>query len=347
MRVCIGGYGPFLHLASMNEHTGALEILESEATVENASFVVYEPRWHMVYTTVETGYRTGRSGAVAAYRVDDDDRLTAMGAAESCGPGACHLAVDASHKALAVANYGGETAALLSLSEHGIPGDLIECMTHTGSSVHPTRQRRPHPHATVFSPDRRYLFVCDLGIDRIVRYRLNHGAEAACVPDGEITVPPGSGPRHLLFADDGPFAYLINELSSTVIAYRYSESDGGLEPIGEVSALPAAFKGTSTCAEIQMHPNGRFVYASNRGHDTIAVFRRDPDTGTLDSPQHFSATGPVPRHFAIDRTGTWLLAAIRSGNCVCSFRLDETTGIGSYTGSSVTVIGPSCVIFVE
>ena len=289
MRVCIGGYGPHLHLAALNERTGAIEILSSVSTAENASFVVYEPRWRMVYTTVETGYKTGRSGAVAAYRVDADDRLTAMGSAESCGSGACHLAVDASNQALAVANYGGETATVLSLTDNGTPGAMMQCIRHTGSSVHPTRQRKAHPHATVFSPDNQFLFVCDLGIDRIVRYRLHYDDATPCERAGEIVTPPGSGPRHMLFSSDRKFVYLVNELASTVVAYRYSAADGDLEQLAELSALPAEFTGTNTCAEIQMHPSGQFVYASNRGHDSIAVFRRDPETGTLEVPHHLLA----------------------------------------------------------
>ncbi|MFW6292834.1 MAG: lactonase family protein [Spirochaetota bacterium] len=346
MRFFLGGYSSDLNVARLDPTDGAIEIVSSVTTPENASFVRYVPELSTLYATVETGYRAGESGKIAAYRVGDGGRLTAIGSTSSCGASPCHLDIDPGRRILAAANYGGESFVVIALGEDGSLGEQLACVRHSGHSINPNRQAEPHPHATTFSPDARALFVCDLGTDTITSYRIDDlvagRTEGLVVAD----VAPGSGPRHLAFSADAKFAYLVTELANTVVTYAYDASRGTLGQLQEISTLPPDFDGTSTAAEIQIHPSGDFLYASNRGHDSIAVFARDPATGLLEADSHFDTTGTGPRHFQIDPSGEWCLVSNQSSDHVVSFRIDPKTGRGSWTGKSITVSQPSCTEFL-
>ncbi len=344
MDFLMGGYSTVLSLARLDEEDGSIEVVASVETPENASFLAWVPRFSVVYATVESGYGGGESGKIAAYRVKGES-LSLMGTVESCGAGPCHIDVDAQAGLLAAANYGGESFIVIRLSEEGELGEQVACGRHEGSSVVKSRQSEPHPHATTFSPDRRYLYVCDLGTDSVMRYATE--ALAAGRTDAAVAaeVRPGSGPRHLDFSPDGRFAYLVNELSSTVVAYSYTPRDGSLSELQAVSMLPDGFDGESSAAEIQVHPGGEFVYASNRGHDTIAVFSRDGSSGTLEPAGWFDAAGRTPRHFRIDPSGAWCLVANQQSNQVASFRIDPKSGKGTWSGKGVQADAPSCVVF--
>lgn len=348
MRFFLGGYSADLDVAWLDPADGSIEIVTKVTTPENASFIRYVPELKVLYAAVESGYRTGDSGKIAAYRVDAAGKLTAIGWVASCGPGPCHVAALPSRGLLAAANYGGENWVAIRLADDGRLADQAACVRHSGHSINKRRQAEPHPHATTFSPDGAWLFVCDLGIDRIVRYSVDDilagsGGDLAGEPAAEVR--PGSGPRHFEFSPDARFGYLVNELSNTVVAYAYEAASGSLEELQEISMLPDTFDGESTAAEIQVHPSGRFVYASNRGHDTIAVFARNEKSGLLEAAGHFDTTGNGPRHFQIDPTGEWCLVANQQSDHVVSFRIDQETGQGTWTGKSVQVTAPSCAEF--
>jgi 6-phosphogluconolactonase len=218
-------------------------------------------------------------------------------------------------------------------------------VAHSGQSINPDRQAEPHPHATVFSPDAKYLFVCDLGTDQVVRYsvdELGHGKSDGATA-GEVSA--GSGPRHLSFSPDARHAYLVNELSNTVVAYAYDLSSGELSEIQEIGMLPASFDGENTAAEIAIHPSGSFVYASNRGHDTIACYVRDPKTGKLTATGHVDTTGSGPRHFGVDPTGLWMLVANQNTDHVVSMKIAPESGVPKWTGKSLGFPAVSCALF--
>jgi 6-phosphogluconolactonase len=347
MRFFLGGYSADLNVAWLDEADGSLQIIEKVRTPENASFLHYVPELSALYATVEAGYRTGESGKIAAYRVDQAGMLTAIGSAVSCGAGPCHVDVDPGRGLLAAANYGGENFTVVRLTSSGSFGEPVACIAHEGSSVNASRQAEPHPHATYFSPGRSYLFVCDLGTDTVMRYPVDDVVAGRGREAGQVaaSLAPGSGPRHLAFSGDASNAYVVNELSNTVTVFDYDEATGSLEQVQEISTLPAQFDAESTAAEIQVHPNDRFVYASNRGHDSIAVFRRDESNGTLEAAGRFATTGSGPRHFQIDPSGRWCLAANQFTDHVVSFRIDPDNGTGVWTGQSVHVVQPACVAF--
>ena len=345
MRFFVGGYSPELHTAELDPEDGSMEILNRVTTPRNASFLSAVPEKSLLFATVESGYQSGTSGKVAAYRVDSKLFPVAVGSGETCGPGPCHTEVDVSRGVLAVANYGGENFSLLRLTDSGKPGELIACVSHEGHSVNLSRQEEPHPHATHFSPDQLYLFVCDLGTDQVIRYRVDDLVAGTIAGKVALTPPAGSGPRHLAFSPDGRHVYLVNELTSTLIVCEYHKRDGELSQSQEISMLPDGFDGESTAAEVAVHPSGRFVYASNRGHDSLAIFVRDPDSGTLTSVGSADTTGSEPRHFSIDPTGAWCIVANQNTDHVVSFRVNQETGHLRWTGHSLNVPAPSCALF--
>jgi 6-phosphogluconolactonase len=352
MKFYVGGYTADLCIARLDDD-GSMEVTDSVTTPENASFVRYVPELSALYATVESGSKAGGSGKIAAYRVADDGSLTAIGTIGSCGGGPCHLAVDPARRLLTAANYGGENWVAIRLEDDGRFAGQTACVRHTGSSVNARRQSEPHPHATTFSPDGAFVFVCDLGTDRVMRYRtedlvggrLSAGRGPSASVAAEAT--PGAGPRHFEFSPDGRFGYLVTEMGNTVVSYAYDPSSGALDELQEISTLPAGFAGESSAAEIQVHPGGSFVYASNRGHDSIAVFARDRESGLLEATGHFLTTGSNPRHFQVDPSGTWCLVANQSSDNVVSFRIDAKSGMGVPSGKSLRATSPSCAEFLR
>ncbi len=344
MRFYVGGYSPKISVCELDVADGSMRVVADAQTPKNGSWLSVSPDLRTLYATVESGYDSGSPGTVAAYRIASDATLSAIGTAESCAPGPCHLAVDATRRILTVANYGGETFGVVRLDDSGTPGEVIGCGRHAGSSVHPKRQREPHPHATVFSPDYRYLYVCDLGTDEVVHYSADALAGGVIERAGAVAAPAGSGPRHIVFTPDGRWAYLVNELSNTVIAYSVDTESGALSQVDEQPMLPPEWSGESTAAEIWLHPSGRFVYASNRGHDSIVIFSRRDD-GTMSVKGHVSSGGQSPRHFSLDSAGVWCLVANQQSDNVVSYRVDHDSGMLAATGHILSLTQPSCAVF--
>jgi 6-phosphogluconolactonase len=352
MNFFIGGYGRNLLTARLDRTSGKLELIGSVTTPANASWVRYCAETRMLYACVETASDGDGPGRVASYRVGAEGVLTAVGCVESRGDAPCHLAVNEQRDLLAVTNYAGATVGIFTIGADGRPVAPGTCITRQGSGPHP-RQRAPHPHGAIFSPEGRYLYVADLGTDEI-----------ACYEPGEATgeiraihatrAAAGSGPRHLLSwaAGDRACLYVVHELANTVGVYEVDEETGTLRALQSLSTLPAGYASAagaaaSTASEVQVHPSGRFVYVSNRGHDSIAVYTRDPGAGTLEPAGHFDVAGPTPRHFAIEPGGRWLLVAMQDGNYVSSYELDPDSGHGAYTHAIERVPAPSCIAFMR
>ena len=315
--------------------------------MERPSFLAFSPDRRFLYAVSELGNSGKSEGYVYAFGIDRaTGKLTFLNRQTSGGGGACHLVVDKTGKFLLVANYGTGSAASFPLKSDGSLGNLISKIQFEGSGPNQRRQKGPHAHAVVLSPDNRFLFVPDLGADRvrILRFDSSNGSLTPNTP-ADVAVKPGAGPRHFTFSPNGHFAYLICEMGSLVVAFRYDSSAGSLTEIQTASTLPDGFTGENNSAEIEVDPSGRFLYASNRGHDSIAVFSIDDKTGKLERTQIESTQGRTPRNFAIDPTGRHLLAADQDSNRIVVFDRDSHTGKLTATGKTVDVPSPVCLLF--
>ena len=338
-----------IYVSRFDSTTGKLSAPELAAKTTNPTFLAIAPGGNFLYAVSEVDQIGGkRTGAVDAFALDaKTGRLTPLNRQNSGGSGPCHVVVDATDKCLLVANYGGGSIAALPINADGSIGEAATTMQHTGSSINTNRQTGPHAHFILPSPDNRFTLDCDLGLDKIF---INHlDASAAKLTPNEpafTTVDAGSGPRHLLFSLDGKFVYLINELAGTITVFSYNAENAAMTQVQTISTLPTDFSGKNTDAEIALHPSGKFLYASNRGHDSIAVFTVDQTTGKLTFVEHQSTMGRTPRHFAIDPTGRWLLAENQGSDLVVVFAIDPDTGKLRPTGQSISVGAPVCAVFV-
>lgn len=335
-----------IYVSVLDRQNGVLSPPVLAGKTVNPSFLAFHPQRDWLYSVGEVGDFEGRrSGAVNAFRIDRaSGQLTLLNSQPSGGAGACHVSVDHSGRNVLVANYSGGSVSVLPIGDDGRLGEATAFIQHEGSSVDPRRQAGPHAHSINVDPGNRFAFVADLGLDRVMVYRFDpqQGTLAANDPPW-ATVAPGAGPRHFAFLPGGKFAYVINEMQSTVTAFGYDAARGALREIQTLSTLPEDFAGNNTTAEIQVHPSGRFLYGSNRGHDSIAVFSIDADTGRLRFVEHESTQGSTPRNFGIDPSGRFLLAANQASDSVVVFRIDGSTGALTPTGQSIEVPSPVCV----
>lgn len=332
-----------------NPSTGEISNVGLEAETPSPSFLAADPHNKFLYAVNEVdNYEGKKAGSVSGWTIDrKTGKLTALNTVSTRGDGPCHLAVDKTGKALVVANYGGGSIASFPIGSDGRLKDAATFDQHTGKSADPQRQEAPHAHCTIISHDNRYVVNADLGLDRLMVYKLNPAAATLTPNDPPFaSVKPGSGPRHFAFDPSAKHGYAINEIASTVTAFDYDKKKGSLQEIQTISTLPADFKGSSTTAEVFVHPNGKFLYGSNRGHDSIAVFAIDSASGKLTVVQHAPSGGKNPRNFAIDPTGKYLFAANGQSNNVVIFQIDGSTGKLTSTGKTLNVNTPVCVLFV-
>lgn len=325
--------------------TGKLAQPVLAAEVRNPSFLEIHPNGKFLYAVSESG----GAGTVSAYAIDaETGNLKLLNQQPSGGSGPCHVNVDRSGKNALVANYGSGSASVIPIKEDGTLAEPTGFVQHEGSSVNPQRQAGPHAHSINLSPDNRFVFVADLGIDKIMIYKLE-AEKGTIVPNDPAfaKLKPGAGPRHFTFHPNGKFAYVINELACTVTAFTYEPASGALSEIQTVPTLPAGFSGSSSCAEVRVHPNGKFLYGSNRGHDSITVYRIDPAKGTLTLVEFETADIKTPRNFNIDPTGAFCLVANQGSDSVVVFGIDPQTGSLNPTGHQISVGKPVCIRFLR
>lgn len=332
---------------------GGLKALNGAGGLANPTFLSVDQERNIFYTFGESEGQPVKEAVVAAYSFEpatgvirELNRMAAIPAGEKPTT-LCHIAKDPQSKYLVVCSYHGGAVGLLRLLEDGRVGELCDTQLHTGHGADPKQQDRPHPHSAVFSPDGNYIFVSDLGLDIIRTYKLDYEA-GKLVPQGDTRLYPGAGPRHFVFHPDGKTAYVIGELGSTVTSFRYDPATGELHTVQTVSTLPEGYEGENGCAEIAVTPDGRFVYGSNRGHDSIAVFAVGEDPASLVPASHTPTRGGHPRHFALTPDGAELICANRDGaeNLVV-FTIDKESGGLTYTGYSAALPKPVCVIPVR
>jgi len=338
-----------IHAFRFNAKDGRAETPFLAAETAHPTFLALAPNKRFLYAVGELATFQGKkAGGVSAFSIDRaTGKLDLLNQVSSGGPGPCHLVVDATGKWVLVANYGGGSVALLPIQGNGALGEAVSFHQHQGSSVNAQRQEAPHAHGVTLDAANRVAIVPDLGLDRLMIYRLDAAKGGFTAHDPpHAAVKPGSGPRHLAFAPDGKHAYVINELSSTVTVYAYDSAKATLAEVQTVSTLPDGFDGNNWTAEIEVHPTGQFVYGSNRGHDSIAVFARDRQRGTLERVANVPTQGKVPRNFAIDPTGAWLWAANQGSDNLVLFRIDPERGLLQPAGVTVSIGAPVCVQYV-
>ena len=341
-----------IYVSRLDLASGALTAPELAAETTSPSFLALHPARDFLYSVNEVGTFEGKpGGSVSAFAIArGTGTLSLLNQQSSAGAGPAHLVVDKSGKNVLVANYGGGSVAVLPIQPDGTLKPASAFIQHTGSSVNLQRQKQPHAHSINVDPPNRLAYVADLGLDKVLIYRFNAEKGSLVANDPPFaSVEGGAGPRHFAFHPKGRFAYVINEMHCTVTAFAVDPRRGALKELQTISTLPAGqsvASGYST-AEVQVHPSGRFLYGSNRGHDSIAVFAIDQTSGRLTHLQNEPTQGSTPRGFGIDPTGTYLLAGNQRSDSVIVFRIDRETGRLTPAGHKIEIGSPVCVKFLR
>jgi len=353
VQVYIGSYSsadePGIHLLELNTTTGELTKKSATLGIAKPSFLAIHPDKTSLYAVSEIDDLNGaKTGGVAAFRINKDDgSLTPLNVRASQGAGPCHLNVDPTGRNVLVANYGSGSVAVLPINEDGSLKKTSCSIQHQTLEGRTGRQAGPHAHSITLDQSGNYAFAADLGLDQVMIYRFDAeaGMLTASDPPAGI-VAQGSGPRHFDFHPSGKFAYVINELSSTITLFDFDASAGSLTPKQTITTLPnGAVKGNST-ADIHVHPSGKFLYGSNRGDDSIVVYAIDPDNGKLTQSQRQPTLGKTPRNFGIDPSGHILLAENQGSDSIVTFKINQKTGHLKPTGHSIEIAKPVCARFV-
>jgi 6-phosphogluconolactonase len=332
-----------------NGTTGQLASLGLVAETSNPSFFTVHPSRKFLYAVNETGdFQNQKSGAVSAFAIDGrTGKLTLLNQVASRGADPCYVAVDRTGKYVLVANYSGGSVAVFPVLKGGRLGEATSVLQYKGTGANPERQQSPHAHWIDFSPDNRFVVAADLGLDRLDVYKFD-STKGSLVPNhpAVVQLKPGAGVRHFAFHPSARFAYAVSEMDSSVTSFSYDPARGALRELQTVSMLPKDFSGKNDAAEIQVHPNGKFLYASNRGHDSIAVFSIDRVKGTLTPVEYVPTQGKAPRYFAIDPTGSRLFVANQNSGNIVVFQIDPVTGRLTATGQVLEIASPVCLKFV-
>jgi len=356
MLVYIGTYtGPKskgIYMSRLDTEKGTLSPAELAAEVASPSFLAVHPTEKYLYAVNETNTFTDETGGVSAFAIDRaTGKLQPVGEQSSEGAGPAHLTVDKSGRNVLVANYGGGSVAVLPINpKDGKLKSGSSFVQHKGHSINPQRQKEPHAHSITTDPSGRFVYVADLGLDWIVIYQLDERKGLLTLNDPpNATVEPGSGPRHFSVHPSGRYGYVINELNCTVTVFTRDTNTGGLKVLQTVSALPPNVQMQSgfSGAELEVHPSGRYLYTSIRGHDSIALFSIDQNTGRLTYVESTPTQGNTPRGFGIDPEGKYLLAGNQNSDSVVVFRIDAQTGKLTPTGSKIDVGSPVSIKFVK
>ena len=338
------GRGDGIGIYRFDAESGQIEHVETVGGIVNPSFLAVSPDGRFLYAANEGD----GEGSVSAYARDPEGgALRELNRQSSQGGGPCHVSVDHSGHYVLVANYGSGSIAALPIADDGSLLPATGSIQQEGSSVNPERQEGPHAHMIASSPDGRYVFATDLGADRIFAYRLDLGTGKLIPAGGDSGArsDPGSGPRHFAFAPDGRTVYVINELGCTLTAYAYDAESGRLDPRQTLPTLPEGFDEWNLCAHVLVSPDGRFVYGSNRGHDSIAIWAVDGESGELTLVTRASSEGKIPRNFTLDPSGAWLLVANQESDTVVVMPRDAETGLPGKPVAVADIASCSCLVF--
>ena len=337
-----------IYVYRFDSSTGKMTSLGLAAEATEPSFLAVDSSGPFLYAVNETETYSGQpTGAASAFAIQPDSgKLSLLNQVSSRGTDPAHITLDRTGKYALVANYTSGSVAVFALLKDGRLGEVASFVQHKGSSVNPERQKGPHAHAIALSPDNRFAVVADLGLDQLLVYSFDAAKGTLGAKPQVVKASPGAGPRHLVFSFDSRFLYMLNEMQSSVVAYSYDAASGAMHELQTISSLPKGFSGENTAAEIEIDPSGKFLFASNRGDDSIAVFAIDPRTGMLTHVETDSTGGKTPRNFAIDPTSSWLLAANQDSDKIVVFRIDQKTGHLNPTGDVFQLPSPVCLKFV-
>ncbi|MCH2201679.1 MAG: lactonase family protein [Fuerstiella sp.] len=334
-----------IHAFRFSSDTGRLQLLHRTSGINNPFFIAISPDEKFLYAIDSADFTDEIHEFVAAYAIHGrTGKLKRLNRVSARGTASCYLDVDATGKTVVVANYFTGSVAAFPVLDDGSLATAASLIQHSGSSVDRDRQQGPYAHSIVVSPDNRFALAADLGIDRVLIYRL--ASDSAVLTPGEpqssVLLPPGSGPRHLVFHPNGKWVYVINELGNTVSLFDYCSSSGTLTSRQIISTVPADFSGTSHTADLKISPNGKFLYGSNRGHDSIAVYHIASD-GRLNLESLEPTRGQGPQNLLVTPDNRWLLCANMPGNNVTVFAIDSDTGMLTATGNPISVPMPACI----
>ena len=333
-----------------NESSGRAPAPALAAETTNPSFLAVSPNQKLLFAVNEVAdYDGGKAGAVSSFAVDrKTGKLTFINQVSSRGPGPCYVSLDKTGHFVLVANYDGGSVAVFPVLHDGRLRQASAFVQHSGHGVNPKRQEGPHAHCIETDPGDHYAIAADLGLDRLLVYHFN-SKTGALTPNQPpfAAVRPGSGPRHFAFDPTGRFLYLVDEMGSTIYAFSYDPNQGVLQTLQSISSLPKSFQGENYAAEIAVHPSGKFLYVSNRGHDSIAVFAIDPTKHTLTPLEDVPTQGKFPRSFGITPDGAYMFVANQKSDNVVIFRIERETGRLTPTGQSLSVAAPVSVKFVS
>ena len=337
-----------IHAFTLNEKAGTLTPLHRTAGMENPFFIAVSPDHKFLYSIYAPTFGGTENEQVAAFRLEGrSGKLNPLNRQSTKGTASCYLDVDATGRTVLLANYSTGSVASYSVKADGSLSEPVSFVQHHGSSVDATRQNEPHAHCFVISPNNRFAYAADLGIDQIVCYVFEPAtAELTANQPSFVRTPPGGGPRHLIFHPNGKLMYVINELKNSVTLFDFVPESGLLTQRQTISTLPADFSGTSHTADLKITPNGKYLYGTNRGHDSIAAYRIAAD-GTLSLIEIESSLGKGPQNLAITKDGSLLLCANMPGNNVAVFRINGNTGMLESAGDPVEIPGPSCIRILE
>ena len=320
------------------------------AETENPSFLAIHPTGKYLYAVNEIDkYKGQASGSVTAFKINaSSGKLERLNEVAAGGTTTCHVNISRNGKFAVIANYGSGSCAAFALGPDGKLGDRTAFHQHAGTSSDPGRQKGPHAHSVNFDTQNKHVIVADLGLDQVKVYNFNAATGAMTPNEPAFTkVKAGSGPRHFSFHPSGKYAYVINEMACTVTAFNWNAAKGTLTEIDTITTLPGPVEKGFSTAEVVAHPNGKFVYGSNRGHNTIAVFQVDAATGKMKTVEHKSTQGAVPRNFSIDPTGQFLIAANQNTDTIVLFRINQTSGALEQVGAPVKAPVPVCVRYLK
>lgn len=337
-----------IHAFTLDETTGTLKQLQRTTGVENPFFMAVSPDHRFLYSIYAPTFGGTENEQVAAFRIEGrSGKLNPLNRQSTKGTASCYLDVDATGRSVLLANYSTGSVASYSVQSSGSLSEPVSFVQHHGSSVDAARQKEPHAHCFVISPNNRFAYAADLGIDQIVCYVLDP-ATAKLTPNQPsfVRTPLGGGPRHLTFHPNGKFMYVINELKNSVTLFDFDSESGILTERQTISTLPGDFDATSHTADLKITPSGKYLYGTNRGHDSIAAYRI-ADDGTLSLIEIKASLGKGPQNLAITQNGNLLLCANMPGNNVAVFRINADTGMLASAGEPVEILGPSCIRILE
>ena len=335
-----------IHRSELNLADGAMSPPILVVELANPTFLAIHPTLDVLYATSEVRRDGKRENAqVVAFKIGGDGTLTDLGAKAAGGDGPCFVSTDNAGKFAFVANYGSGSVSAYSLGASGEFAAMVSNVQHVGSSVDVSRQATPHAHCILIDPSDKYVCAVDLGLDQVVIYALNRSTGVLADTGKPFKTVPGFGPRHLAFHPNGKHAFVIHELASQLSVCTWEKSSGTMTEIQHLPTLPSDFTGSSATAEVLVHPNGKFVFGSNRGHDSITVFRFDEASGKLTLLGHTFTKGKTPRNFRIDPSGSYLLAQNQDSDSIYSFRINTANGSLEQVGQPISVGAPCCIKF--